>query len=366
MNAVHAGDQAAGRVGWVDFAKGFCIIFVVMMHSTLGVEEAAGSQGWMHNVVQFAKPFRMPDFFLISGLFLGLVISRPWPRYIDRKGVHFLYFYLLWMTIQFVVKTPAWAAEGMSLAEIARLFAISLIDPFGTLWFIYILPVFFVVTRLLKNLPWQLTLGVAALMEIAPIHTGWMIPDEFAARYVYFLAGYLFAANIFALAQWAKANVGAALALLAAWFAVNAYATFTPAPLSQWGNASGPFFVSDLPIFSLALGAAGGVAVVVLTALLSMVPAMRILGYLGKNSIVVYLAFFLPMAVARGILLKFAPTLDIGTVSLLVTIAGVCGPVILKLAVDRTGYGRFLFERPDWARIEPSSGVAKARLSPAE
>ncbi|MCB1456096.1 MAG: acyltransferase family protein, partial [Nitratireductor sp.] len=65
------------RIGWVDHAKGFCIIFVVMMHSTLGVEAAAGSEGWMHYLVQFAKPFRMPDFFLISGLFLGLVIDRP-------------------------------------------------------------------------------------------------------------------------------------------------------------------------------------------------------------------------------------------------------------------------------------------------
>ncbi len=27
-----------GRIDWVDYAKGFCIIFVVMMHSTLGVE----------------------------------------------------------------------------------------------------------------------------------------------------------------------------------------------------------------------------------------------------------------------------------------------------------------------------------------
>ncbi|HSO46403.1 MAG TPA: acyltransferase family protein, partial [Rhizobiaceae bacterium] len=280
--------------------------------------------------------------------------------------VHFFDFYLLWMTIQFVIKTPAWAAEGLPLADIARLYLVSFIDPFGTLWFIYILPVFFIVARLLKNLPWQLTLGVAALLEIAPIHTGWMIPDEFAARYVYFLAGYLFAANIFTLADWAKANVGSALALLAAWFAVNGWATFTPAQLPQWANVSGPLFVSDLPIVSLALGAAGGAAVVVLTALLSMVPAMRFLGYLGKNSIVVYLAFFLPLAVMRGVLLKFAPMLDIGTVALLVTIAGVCGPVILKLAIDRTGFGNFLFERPQWARIEPVSGAAKARLSPAE
>ena len=30
------------RVDWVDYAKGICIILVVMMHSTLGVEKATG------------------------------------------------------------------------------------------------------------------------------------------------------------------------------------------------------------------------------------------------------------------------------------------------------------------------------------
>jgi uncharacterized membrane protein YcfT len=40
-----------GRVDWVDYAKGFCIVFVVMMHSTLGVEAALSQNGWMHAVV---------------------------------------------------------------------------------------------------------------------------------------------------------------------------------------------------------------------------------------------------------------------------------------------------------------------------
>ncbi len=102
---------AAGRLDWVDYAKGICIIMVVMMHSTLGVEAAAGREGFMHAVVEFAKPFRMPDFFLISGLFLARVIDRDWRTYIDRKVVHFAYFYVLWVTIQFAIKAPAFAAE---------------------------------------------------------------------------------------------------------------------------------------------------------------------------------------------------------------------------------------------------------------
>src|SRR5438874_9950599 len=85
--------DTASRVDWVDYAKGFCIVMVVMMHSTLGVEATAGEQSWMHALVAFAKPFRMPDFFLISGLFLARVIERDWRPYLDRKVVHFAYFY---------------------------------------------------------------------------------------------------------------------------------------------------------------------------------------------------------------------------------------------------------------------------------
>src|ERR1700745_3599562 len=90
---------ASPRVDWVDYAKGICIVMVVMMHSVLGVELAAGETGFMHVLVAFAKPFRMPDFFLISGLFLPLVIDRDWRLYLDRKVVHFAYFYVLWVAI---------------------------------------------------------------------------------------------------------------------------------------------------------------------------------------------------------------------------------------------------------------------------
>jgi uncharacterized membrane protein YcfT len=86
MNRSPSATQAQ-RVDWADYAKGFCIIMVVMMHSTLGVEEAAGREGFMHALVAFAKPFRMPDFFMISGLFLSRVIDRDWRTYLDRKVV---------------------------------------------------------------------------------------------------------------------------------------------------------------------------------------------------------------------------------------------------------------------------------------
>ena len=84
---------------------------VVMMHATLGVEQASRATSWMGSLVAFAKPFRMPDFFLISGLFLARVIDRDWRDYLDKKVFNFAYFYGIWVTIQFAFKAPGFAAE---------------------------------------------------------------------------------------------------------------------------------------------------------------------------------------------------------------------------------------------------------------
>src|SRR5277367_7173520 len=167
-------DQSAGRVGWVDYAKGICIVMVVMMHSVLGVEAAAGRTGFMHLVVEFAKPFRMPDFFLISGLFLPVVIDRDWRTYLDRKVVHFGYFYALWVTIQFGFKAPYFATEA-GWTHVGVMYQESFIEPFGTLWFIYLLPVFFVVIKATRRLPAPAIWAVAALLEMAHVGTGWTV-----------------------------------------------------------------------------------------------------------------------------------------------------------------------------------------------
>src|ERR1700692_3123218 len=170
--AERSAPSAPGRIDWVDYAKGVCIVMVVMMHSVIGVELAGGTTGTMLLLVAFPKPFRMPDFFLISGLFLPLVIDRDWRTYLDRKVVHFAYFYLLWVTIQFGFKAPSFAAET-GWGHVGFLFLKSFIEPFGTLWFIYLLPVFFVVIKLTRRLPPPLVWGVAALLESAHISTGW-------------------------------------------------------------------------------------------------------------------------------------------------------------------------------------------------
>jgi len=322
------------RVDWVDMAKGFCIVFVVMMHSTLGVEEAADQTGFMHPLVAFARPFRMPDFFMISGLFLARVIARDWRTYLDRKVVHFAYFYGIWFTIQFFFKAPQMAAAHEGWSALPQLYLLGFIEPFGTLWFIYLLPIFFVVAKLTRHVSPLIILPIAAALEIAPIDTGWTVIDEFAARFVYFYIGYCFAPQIFALAARAQAAPLASLAALIGWGLLNGFLVFA-------GYA-------ERPGIALLLGLMGAGAVCVFCALLVRSRLFGWLEYAGRNSIVVYLAFFFPMAATRLVLLKTGVIEDVGVMSLIVTLVAIVTPLLFHALVkNEERVLRFLFVRPE-------------------
>jgi uncharacterized membrane protein YcfT len=301
------------------------------------VELAAGQTGFMHVLVAFAKPFRMPDFFLISGLFLSVVIDRDWRTFLDRKVVHFAYFYVLWVTIQFGFKAPSFAAES-NWPHVGFLYLESFIEPFGTLWFIYLLPVFFVVTKATRQMPPLAIWFVAAALEMAHIVTGWTVIDEFGARFVYFYSGYLFAGHVFALSDRARARPALALAGLALWALVNG--GLVKSGFSEW------------PLISLMLGLAGACAIVTMGTLLARAHRLNFLRFCGEHSIVIYLAFFLPMAATRTLLLRSGLIHDIGTISLIVTAVGVIGALALWRIALKVG-ANFLFERPALFWIAP-------------
>ena len=109
-------------------------------------------------------------------------------------------------------------------------------------------------------------------------------------------------------------------------------------------------------MISLALGFAGACAIIVTGTLLARMQWLNFLRYCGEHSIVIYLAFFLPMAVTRTLLLKTGVIADIGTISLIVTVVGVVGAVLIwRLALALRA--DFLFERPDAFWIAPKKSA---------
>ncbi|RUP13771.1 MAG: acyltransferase [Methylobacterium sp.] len=344
------------RLAWVDIAKGICILLVVMMHSVTGTGDAMGGEGFLHPVVAFAKPFRIPDFFLLSGLFMGRVIDRDWRLFSDRRVVHFAYFYLLWLVIQSAARYGKIAGDDGPTAFAAHL-AHALIEPYSTLWFIYLLAVFSVVTKALRRVPDAVLLAGAAVLQIADIRSESTLIEEFCARYVFFVAGYLFAGRIFALADAARHQVRLALCGLAAWAFLEGWLALTPSGLPNHPT------LASLPLVSLALGAAGALAIVVAASLLGRVggPIAEAVRTCGQRSIVIYLAFSLPMAATREILVRTGAIADIGLASLIVMTVAVLLPLVLERLVRGTAFD-LLFVRPRWCRLVGSESRTRPVL----
>jgi uncharacterized membrane protein YcfT len=325
-------------VEWVDHAKGVCIFFVVMFHVSDLVREQGRPGGWLMEVVNFARPFRMPDFFLIAGLFLSNAMRRPWRRYLDGKVIHFAYFYVLWMSLQFGLYDLRYLlADHAGAGAIVLAYLERWIEPIGPLWFIHILPVFFLVTRLLRPVPPWLVWLAAAALHCLQIQSDWHVIREGASRYVFLYSGYVLAPYVFRIAAIASAREPALLGYLACWGVVNGLLV-----AAGWAG---------LPGVTLALGYAGALAVIFTSVMLSKVAWSGPLRYAGESSIVVYLADWAVSLVAVRALAKQISSP--GWLGLVATMVTVIGTLVLWRVALRTPV-RFLYVRPRWLRLDPA------------
>jgi uncharacterized membrane protein YcfT len=323
------------RYAWVDFAKGICIVAVVTLYTTNYVNAELDRANWMNYWIAFAKPFRMPDFFLLSGLFLTRVIDRPWRTYLDKKVVHYAYFLVLWTII--IIPTT-WASRGFQPSVLGGIKEIVWFtyDPWAMLWFIQMLAIYFVVTRVTRRVPWYVMLPIAALLQMFPFDTGSKPMNAFGERYVFFYAGYIFSRHFFGLAEWVKNHPRNALLGLASWALVNGYIVF-----EGW---------SELPGVLMLLGFAGASAVMAIASLIQGYKKMAWLRYLGQNSIVVYLGFYLPMHVFIAAFVALGLDGDLGWMAVGVGILSIITAVLLDRVTRGTWLG-FLFTRPKWAHL---------------
>jgi len=340
-------DRAVG----LDIAKGISILLVVAMHATLSVGEDLGHKGFMHEIVAFTKPFRMPDFFFISGILAARALDREWRWFLDRKIIHFVYFYLLWLLILLAAKAPS--LEILDPARFGQAYLAALIEPFATLWFIFVLPFFFLVLRLTLHWPAGLILGAAGVLHVlaatAPdggIYamssrlTGWFALDSFALFLVYFALGARLSDYWLNRMGWFGERPLLLVLFSVAWLGCHLV-----------GLSHG---LTEVPGLTLLFGLAGALAVTGLSVLLAQRALFGWLAAIGRNSLAIYVAFLIPLAVSRHILISYAGFSDPGWVALAAVLFSVLACLLLAEMAPRLGLG-FLLTRPGWARLSPHS-----------
>ncbi|MGV8997955.1 MAG: acyltransferase family protein [Parvibaculaceae bacterium] len=333
------------RVDWVDAVKGLTIILVVMKHTTFGTAVALGETPyWFNLLCEWTIPFRMPLFFLVAGLFAQKALRAPMRQFVDSKILHFLYFYLLWSFIQIGIKIvlPHEGAWDVTYRD----FLLIPLEPFGLLWFIYALAVFFAFMRFARDVRPAIVIAFALTLYFTRLHTGWTMPDETAQRFIYFVLGVYAAPHVFALADWAIAHARLAIASGIGLLALVAAIAFTPA--IDW---------RVLELAAALFGASGSIMLVAVAASRDLVKPLT---FIGSRSLYVFLAFFLPMAVTRVLELHLgvhkADLMTLGELVMAVTL-----PLLVQHMLKDTPL-RYLFERPDALKLKAPATPAGAGL----
>lgn len=102
--------MSSGRLNWIDNARGIAIILVVYRHVFEGLKNTsilsvAGNYQLLENLQITFFSFRMPLFFIITGVFIQRSIEkRIYSDWFKYKVSTILYPYFLWGSIQILIK----------------------------------------------------------------------------------------------------------------------------------------------------------------------------------------------------------------------------------------------------------------------
>lgn len=345
----------AGRLAWVDAARGLAIVLVVLFHLTDWLRAAGWHLGGWPFVNEVLASLRMPLFFAVSGALAAGWLHRPMRELLDIRVRLLLWVYLVWQPIGLLAAATAYSfthghkdLPGWLLA-----LAASVVRPRSELWFLWALAAFLVVARLCGRRLLAAQFAAAAAVAAAALSThlvpvtnfGWNGLPKF---YLFFLIGLHHRHRMFALAAATSHRGGLAVAVVAAWLA-----TAVAVMAAGWERWPGPGLLTRL------LGVLAGMALATLLCRWDLVGGL--LRRLGRRSLPIYVAHS-PLAVAlvalQHQLASPPPQAWLRAVAPVLLCILVTALSLLLHAVLMRGPGRLLYQapnRPSWPGRRPGT-----------
>lgn len=196
-------EKSGSRYAWVDYAKGIAIILVVYRHLAYGlVARGVSLPKGVLATNDMLYSFRMPLFFLLSGLFFGRSVAKRGALNFGISKVNtLLYPYLLWAVIQ--ISLQIFFPEYANAERSDRDFLNIILQPrtLDQLWYLFALfnvTILYLLTSLLlkRQKGWQLLIGLV-LVGVAPYVQSSSTLYDIALHYIYFAVGDIAATYFF-------------------------------------------------------------------------------------------------------------------------------------------------------------------------
>jgi len=154
--------DSAGRILWIDVARGICMLLVVCMHFdemlfSRIVSFAPAEKMW-DVLSSAARPARIPAFFLLSGLLASSSLMRPLSAVFEKRMLIQYYAFVVWSFIHLLAMSVIFwnptkdVLAGALIAFAARNIS-NLVWPMTQVWFLFALPVFFALAWLTRRMP---------------------------------------------------------------------------------------------------------------------------------------------------------------------------------------------------------------------
>ncbi|OUE08973.1 Inner membrane protein YcfT [Clavibacter michiganensis] len=184
------GDTGA-RADWLDVARAMAIVLVALFHSALLLmQEHLTSPVWATINSAFVT-FRMPLFFLASGLLAGSAIRRSWGGLWNTRLALLVWVLAIWSIIRFLFFTAV-PLDSRLYESDPRGLLLAFVLPSTGLWFLHALAVFLVVAKLAQPLPVWIQLTTAAVLSVlffSVLHLDSLSWDGMGKYLIFFLAG---------------------------------------------------------------------------------------------------------------------------------------------------------------------------------
>jgi fucose 4-O-acetylase-like acetyltransferase len=357
-------DNKSNRLAWIDYARGIAIILVLYRHIFEGISRSgveAAQYSWLEHANIIFYSFRMPLFFILSGIFIAKSLAKRGVKNLIKNKVSILlYPYLLWSFIQITLQIMlgAYVNANRSMVDYGYVFLYPRrIDQFWYLYALFNVTVIYILTReKLHFKVWhQLAIGFVLYLfssYISTSHLDFGFIYDICHFYLFFALGELIADKILDNNMYPLYGSWKLFACLLPFFAVGQYYFL----FTNLGMHDNLFVEEHQPLLFAVIALVGCAFMVNISFILQRYNSAKLLRVAGYHSLYIYVSHVLVASAVRMILVKVFGLTWLPALLVICLCFAVVIPVLLyKLAMRIGAWWLYSLEKPKQVQLKTAN-----------